>query len=363
MSTETDLDALSILGHQYVRLLNNPGDLDGCENAIITVRRHQQITTHFGPLTTKKRIKVSLSQEQILNQTNRFRPKIPRSQSINIQKLVSPNEIIKSELILSRRNSIRPSLIPVKIKDSKLRALTMSPNKDQNAKECQRFKSTRKLSGPFEKRNYVSQQEASLSSLPHLFFKTNRSAFAELLDKFKCGICLNVLNDPRVLDCLHTFCLRCLFKIDNLKLAKTTINKLNPKLRSNSCEGKKSDMSSSNCSDESKESDKKMSKSITSSIAKPISKTYVSTQKNRPDEQNVSQCIFSSLIIFISYVTLKVLLILILKCCTEIVGFTSQAAVKLNHRKKQSISKMSNLRSSDGDLNWWSNASTKKLSS
>lgn len=304
MSNETDLDELRILRHGYERFLSNSGDLDDCENAIITVRRQQQITTHFGPLTTKNKIKVSLSQEQILNQTNRFRPNIQRSQSINIQKLVSPNEIIRSEYNLNRRNSIRPSLIPVKIKESKLRALTIGPNKNQNIKESQQSKSVRKLSDPFERRNYVSQQEASLSSLPlpmaqsadpSLCLEKNRSAHTDLLDKFKCGICLNVLSDSRVLDCLHTFCLQCLFKIETTNQSKATTNKLNSTMRSNSFESKKSDMSSSNCSDESKECDKKMSKSITSFTAKPIRKTYLSTHKNRPDELKVSQSIFTIL--------------------------------------------------------------------
>lgn len=281
MTKETDLDELSILKHGYERFLSNPSDLDDCDNAIITVRRQQQITTHFGPLTTKNKIKVSLSQEQILNPTRNTRPNITRSQSINIQKsLISP--FLTGEFNLNRRISLRPSLIPVKIKEqSKLRALTLGPNQSQNDTESRSYRSIRKCSDPFERRNYVSQQESTLSSLPvpmtqsldptiNLNKKPNTSSV--LLDKFKCGICLNVLSDSRVLDCLHTFCLECLYSIENT--SQTKISKVNVK--------------SSNCSEQSKGNDKKEAKSLLASSTKPIKKVFSSTVKKRFDEPKVS---------------------------------------------------------------------------
>lgn len=202
MSDETDLDELSIIKHGYERFLSSPGDLGNCENAIITVRRQQQITTHFGPLTTKNKIKVSLSQEQILNKTNRYPHNIKRSQSTNIQKTI----LSSGGLI---RNSMRPSLIPVKIKEQpKLRAITLTPNQDHCSMDMHKHRSVRKMSAPFERRNYVSPQESTLSSLPipmtqsldpNLHLKKLPNDRREL-DKFKCGICLNILHDSRVLD-------------------------------------------------------------------------------------------------------------------------------------------------------------------
>lgn len=285
MSDETDLDELSIIKRGYERFLSSPGDLGNCENAIITVRRQQQITTHFGPLSTKNKIKVSLSQEQILNQTNRYPQNMKRSQSTNIQKT-----ILTSGGVL--RNSIRPSLIPVKIRElPKLRALTLTPNSDHTNSDLPKYRSVRKMSAPFERRNYVSRQESTLSSLP---IPMTQSLDPNLhsgkmhsdrrdLDKFKCGICLNILCDSRVLDCLHTFCLECLYTIESINTPKTTPSKLNPSLRSNSFEYK--DERSSNCSDESKESERKMSKSVASSTSKPIRRTYSAASK-------VSQSIF-----------------------------------------------------------------------
>lgn len=280
MSDETDLDELSIIKRGYERFLSSPGDLGNCENAIITVRRQQQITTHFGPLTTKNKIKVSLSQEQILNQTNRYPPNIKRSQSTNIQRtLFSSGGVI--------RNSIRPSLIPVKIKEQpRLRALTLTPHQeDQTDTDLPKYRSVRKMSAPFERRNYVSQQETTLSSLPmpmtqsldpNLHSGKSRDEHRDL-DKFKCGICLNILCDSRVLNCLHTFCLECLYSIENINTPKTTPSKLNPSQRSNSIEIK--DERSSNCSEESKESERKISKSVASHANKPIRKIYTTTPR------------------------------------------------------------------------------------
>lgn len=282
MSRETELDDLSIIKRGYERFLSG----DNLDNAIITVRRQQQITTHFGPLTTKNKIKVSLSQEQILNHANQFRPKIQRSQSINIQKsLVSPCGLPRIDVNLSHRNPIRPSLIPIKIKERpKLRALTLEPNNDRYTEDFPKYRSIRKLSVPFERRNYVAQQESTLSSLPLPMTQSLKPSFKkydDLLEKFKCEFCLNVLRDARVLDCLHTFCLACLQ--ENASQSKATANRL----RSNSIERNRSDMSSSCGPEDSRENYKKMSKSLAST--KPIREALSLTIKKKTlDEQKVS---------------------------------------------------------------------------
>lgn len=289
MSEETDLDDLSIIKRGYERFLSS----DQLNNAIITVRRQQQITTHFGPLTAKNKIKVSLSQEQILNNANRYHPSIKRSQSINIQKsLISPCGIPERELTLSQRSAaIRPSLIPVKIKEQpKLRALTLGPNHEQYGKDPPKYRPIRKLSAPFERRNYVAQQQTNnLLSLP-LAMSQSLDKYDDLLEKFKCGICLNPLNDARVLDCLHTFCLECLYSIETVGQSKASASKLSTSLRSSSFESNKPDMSSSYGSEDSKEIDKRMSKSsIASASAKPIRKTLSVAPKKKVDEPKVSQ--------------------------------------------------------------------------
>ncbi|XP_031617134.1 tripartite motif-containing protein 45 [Contarinia nasturtii] len=283
MSNETDLDELSILKNGYERFLSSPGDLANCENAIITVRRAQQIITQ-----KKNKIKVSLSQEQILNQTNRYPSSMmKRSQSTNIQKtLASSNSIVRS----NRVNLIRPSLIPVKIKDqSKLRALTLSPNQKSpdSSQDASKYRSFRKMSAPIERRNYVSHQESTLSSLPltmtqSLDLRNDHDDRLDLLDKFKCRICFNIIRNSRVLNCLHTFCMECLYSIENSIQPKTTPNKLNPNARSNSFE--KTEM---NCSHEFKESDRQLMSSSMSN--KPIRKPFSTTLKKRSVELKQQQ--------------------------------------------------------------------------
>lgn len=239
MSNETDLDQLSILRHGYERFLSETGDFDSCDNAIITVRHQKHITTHFGPLTAKNNIKVSLSQEQILNQTNRFHPSnITRSQSTNFQKssFIPPfgGSMLNRGFHLYNRPAIRPSLIPIKIRNQTAnfqRALTLGTTADEPKQRDFKpsYRPARKLSIPFEHRNYGSQDEESqLLSLPVTMtqsfqpvpmnspqkYSVEADPDTDLLSRYKCGICLNILSDCRVLDCLHTFCLECLYSIE-----------------------------------------------------------------------------------------------------------------------------------------------------
>lgn len=309
MSNETDLDEFSILKHGYERFLSD-------SDAIITVRHQKHITTHFGPLTAKNKIKLSLSQEQTLNQSNRFRPSnITRSQSINFQKssFVSPfsGPLFNREFHLNRRPAIRPSLIPIKIRNQAVnlqRSITLGSNVNElnlNSKEfVPKYRSVRKLSGSFERRNYVSQDdESTLSSLPIMMTQSIKSTVinpeksvnndddqnTDLLSRYKCGICLNILSDCRVLDCLHTFCLECLYSIEqtgpNSKRSatlKSTINKIDIGNNSSHC----------GLEDSSKENERKVSKlSRAFNNDNPIDRDTIASalKKCAPEQQKVSK--------------------------------------------------------------------------
>lgn len=309
MSNETDLDEFSILQHGYERFLSDTGDLSACEDAIITVRHQKHITTHFGPLTAKNKIKLSLSQEQILNQSNRFRPSnITRSQSINFQKssYVPPFDgpLFNREFHLNRLPSLRPSFIPIKIRKQSVnlqRSITLGSNVDElNQKEfVPKYRSVRKLSaGPFDRRNYVSQDdESTLSSLPIMMAKsiapkiqnpeTSVGNDSDLLSRYKCGICLNILSDCRVLDCLHTFCLECLYSIEQTSpnrmasvrrsvTLKSTANKIN-----NNC--------NMHVEDSSKENERKVSKSSRAISNNPIDRDTIASalKKCAPEQPKV----------------------------------------------------------------------------
>lgn len=304
MSNETDLDEFSILQHGYERFLGDPGDLSACEDAIITVRHQKHITTHFGPLTTKNKIKLSLSQEQTLNQSNRFRPSnITQSQSINFQKsaYVPPFGVplFNREFHLNRRPSIRPSFIPIKIRNQNLnlqRSITLGSNVSElNQNEfVPKYRPVRKLSaGPFERRNYVSQDD-ELSSLPIMMTQSTApnitnpeksdDSDSDLLSRFKCGICLNILSDCRVLDCLHTFCLECLYSIE-----QTDPNRMTSVRRSFSLKPTNKINNSCNMEDAAKENERKVSKVSRAFSSNPIDRDTIASalKKCTPDVPKV----------------------------------------------------------------------------
>lgn len=321
MSNETDLDEFSLLNHGYERFLSDTGDLSACDNAIITVRHQKHITTHFGPLTSKNKIKLSLSQEQILNQSNRFRPSnITRSQSINFQKSsyvpLFGGPIFNRDFQLNRRPSIRPSLIPIKIRTDRnqsvnlQRSITLGSNVDELNQQkdfVPKYRSVRKLSGePFEHQNYVLQDdESTLSSLPIMMTKsiepplintdisTNSNEHSsDLLSRFKCGICLNILSDCRVLDCLHTFCLECLYSIEQTSPNRMASVKRSVSLKSTASKIDNFNSRNTHCTldDSSKENERKVSKSSRTIGNNPIDRDTIASalKKCAPDQQKVN---------------------------------------------------------------------------
>lgn len=298
MAEEANLDDLSVVRGGYERFFNENDDLNFCESAIITVQRKEQITTHFGPLTTKNKIKVSLSQEQIVNgvNNNNFRSDIKRSQSINIQKttILSPSYLRRDRsLNLSYRSGLRPSMIPIKIKEPL--KICASPNTTNG--QGNQLKLTRGMS--------VANETEIFNSLPLPMTQSMDAAFDSgrfldirnyLPDKYKCGLCVHALSDPRVLDCLHTFCLECLYNIENTNNnrgnVQTKSTKVNLMEHSNSRESNEIDTNSTNHSESStnefKEQNRKFSKSSISSLStNPIRKIFSTAQKKRGEERKV----------------------------------------------------------------------------
>jgi zinc finger of C3HC4-type, RING len=69
-----------------------------------------------------------------------------------------------------------------------------------------------------KERNEIKTSSASLTSSKSVATALTSSSTTELNFKhplsFYCKICGNLLNDPRTLDCLHTFCMQCLARLD-----------------------------------------------------------------------------------------------------------------------------------------------------
>lgn len=296
---EEDTNDFRITQSGYQRFFNDVDDLTNCDNAIITVRRKEQITTHFGPLKTTNKIKVSLSQEQIVNRLNGMKSGIRRSQSINIEKTAEFPARDRS-LPSINRHSLRPSLIPVKIKETQKICAPTSTSANEAEIPRNRNLIRRNFSISNDRRDFTSKQDHRLNSLPttmtqsvDIAFYPKRDSNAQnnkLADKFKCGICLNMLSDPRVLNCLHTFCLECLYGIENTNHSRASSNKVS---MSTSCESSVIDMSGTNqlemANDSKGISNRRMSKVCIASIAtNPIKKIFSPTPKKRADERRVS---------------------------------------------------------------------------
>lgn len=288
MAEEINLDDLSVVRGGYERFFNEDDDFKFCKSAIITVQRKEQITTHFGPLATKNKIKFSLSQEQIVNGVNHFRSDIRRSQSINIQRtaISSPQYLRRDQsLNFSYRSGLRPSMIPIKIRDP-LRNTT-------NGQGTQSIL-TRGMSVTNERENFNSLPLPMIQSVDTAFDSGRFLDIRSLLpDKYKCGICMHALNDPRVLDCLHTFCLECLYNIENTNInntrnGQTKSTKMNLMEHSDSRESNEIDTNHSELTNELKEHNRKCSKSSISSLStNPIRKLFSTAQKKRSEERKV----------------------------------------------------------------------------
>lgn len=280
---ETDLNNdIQLVRQGYERFFGGDITDDIDDAAIVSVRRQEEITTLIGKNSEQNKIKISLSQEQIVKRLNSGGPNgVKRSQSVNIQKtLFAPARSCAGNLHRGQSVDVdvpqhslilrRPSLIPVKVGDhstsSRMYSSLMLPERrairrttemyksevlPSVNRESDRTKTTRKFSMPTPELHPTNNSH-TMSSLPYIragagppsgAFGIQKHKAMPLDDKFKCRICQNTLNDPRVLDCLHTFCLECLFDIEQQPPPKANAAKV--VMASNSRESSEMDMSGS----------------------------------------------------------------------------------------------------------------------
>lgn len=282
MSDKEDLTNFHIASNGYKRLFDD-SEAEAVSNGIIasntvvSVRREEQITTLYGRNLKENKIKISLSQDQIVKAFNGIAGSgIKRSQSINIQKTIySPNVFGFSRgqsVDIHRRNSLRkPSQIPVKVSESTKfgsasTSLVMNNRNTENkssrdliVSDCSVSNSERvKVLRKRNVSNACSSRAAAdtnvcVSSLPYIKATVDSNDRSNqnventnfLSDQYNCKLCLNTLRDPRVLDCLHRFCLECLF--DNELPSKANTGKVNLVLGHCSRENSEMDIGGSNC--------------------------------------------------------------------------------------------------------------------
>lgn len=227
----------------YERFFSEPNDLTTNEitdNTIVSVHRSEQITTLVGNTSKQNKIKISLSQEQIVNgaKGNGIR----RSQSINIQKnIYSPVAETKHEMTI-RAIATKPSLIPIKINSPSSMFSSLNVIERQKLKmnplhlseyyptESEKSRIARKFSIPSSLAPSINELRSDGHSLPYIprnYSVDNHNIKPEtdkINDEFKCKFCHETLRDPRVLDCLHTFCMECLFEFETSTKSSVKVN-------------------------------------------------------------------------------------------------------------------------------------------
>lgn len=240
-TTKDDSDSLDLtLSNEYEPLSE---ESDGI-GSIVSIHRQQKCMTVIGkhPISNNK-ISISLSQERIVKcNSSPSTASIKRSQSINIENTVQvpANKIRRNQSIDLSNTSLssrRPSQIPLKIPDHTKLSLPMkskpsaSEKPTRNVFSISNCKIPRKWSVP-----NVSQDKDTTKLLPpdlslrniktepiisepfslpaRLQGHFSRDIRNVLPAAYKCGICSNPFIDPRVLNCLHTFCLECLFDLE-----------------------------------------------------------------------------------------------------------------------------------------------------
>lgn len=154
--------------------------------------------------THEKKMKISLSQEQLkLNLSSKNLLSVPTT---NSRKIRSPSISSAIEPEVSRNIQVTQSVT------------TFSENYNEVVYAVpRRFVMTGK--NVMAEKNEIITSSASLS--PWKSVTVGQTSSKVQLDKnfkyplsFYCNICNNILNDPRTLDCLHSFCMQCLSRLD-----------------------------------------------------------------------------------------------------------------------------------------------------
>lgn len=203
------------------------GDIHSFANTAVKVSANNQISAPSTLLKTSNTspMKINLSQKQISNktQTNEetdetVKPvgRVVRSQSFSplFERRIDAEYSMdkQGELYDVKRRRSQSA-----INENRQRALEDKPNGGNSQIEKQQ-RLSRNYSG------LVQLEESSVFSASYLKTAPISDFRKKLAAKFKCTICHNPFNDPRVLDCLHTFCLECIFDVVQMQSNKNSKN-------------------------------------------------------------------------------------------------------------------------------------------
>lgn len=193
----------------------------------------EEVIPNIGTIVESSRnqdkIHISLSHEKIsktstketnLTQLTKFiPPQIVVIDSASDASSSSCSSFSKGQNKISIGSKLNPPKIPIS-----MRKPLFLPPPDYSISFAERQNLLRKYSVPAvvdstvqpqiisSRHNWATASRTSKSSQE----KNTTKKFLE--DKYKCYVCKNPYTDPRVLDCLHTFCFQCVYDIDENKI-------------------------------------------------------------------------------------------------------------------------------------------------
>lgn len=213
-----------------IEQLENEGyeRLPNSEEDVTLAVKHNEINIQHVIETSanKNKINLNLSQEQIftihtLTSSSSF------ELNVNRERLSNQSFDLKKSIKTISENPITVPLLAVNSE----RLMNGNSGKLNDFSELSEFSMTENEKNNLLRKFSVSAIESSNhhhhrgeTSLFNDFHNTHNAKVLE--QEFKCSICNDGYEDPRVLDCLHSFCLNCLADVELVKYHKSKTNDL-----------------------------------------------------------------------------------------------------------------------------------------
>ncbi len=179
--------------------------------------------------SNRNKINFTLSQEQIFTVHAAHPSVVVQSNNVNDERLSnqSSSDLKKS----TKPMNMKPPtpLAAVVSKTDKRKCLNIDGSSIENANDFSKmseFSMTENEKNNLLRKFSVSAIESNRQTQINLFdFDSTIAYTPRVLDQeYKCSICNDAFIDPRVLDCLHSFCLDCLADIELDKYHKSKAN-------------------------------------------------------------------------------------------------------------------------------------------
>lgn len=167
--------------------------------------------------SNKNKINLSLSQEQIFT-IHTVHPSVHTN--VNNERLSNQSIDLKKSIKAVTKNPSSMTVVP-------LARLNGDGGKVNDFPDSPEFSMTENEKNNLLRKFSVSVVGSNRQGPTNLYDFNNTYNNARVLEQvFKCSICNDAYEDPRVLDCLHSFCLACLAEMELVKYHKSKANEL-----------------------------------------------------------------------------------------------------------------------------------------